>query len=222
MTTPTIRPFTAADLDDVVRIAAEGDASDVGPAYLEHVARVGSLRVAVGAGGRTVAFGGVVAVHTLDGPAAMVTDLFVEQSARGAGVGTALLGHLLDGHRARMTCSSAHPAALPVYRAAGMTPVGRLLYLAGHGRAQGGAANEGVVTVRRVRATHPGEAVSLVGRVLDGLPASTRVELHVPEWHPLVEWLTAQGFVEFDRDIVCTTPGLRLDPAMAVVSPGLW
>jgi GNAT superfamily N-acetyltransferase len=222
VTTPTIRPFTAADLDAVLRIATEGDADDVVPAYLEHVARVGSLRVVEGAGGRTVAFGGVVDVHTLDGPAAMVTDLFVEPSARGAGVGTVLLGHLLDGRRARMTCSSAHPAALPMYRAAGMTPVGRLLYLAGHGRAQGGAVSDTMVTVRRVRATHPREAASLVGRVLDRISVSTRVELHVPEWQPLAEWLTAQGFVEFDRDVVCTTPGLRLDPATVVVSPGLW
>jgi GNAT superfamily N-acetyltransferase len=152
----------------------------------------------------------------------MVTDLFVEQSARGAGVGTALLGHLLDGRRARMTCSSAHPAALPVYRSAGMTQVGRLRYLAGHGRALDGPVHDAVVTVRRVRATDPGEAESLVGCLLDRLARSTRVELHVPEWQPLADWLMAQGFVEFDRDIVCTTPGLRLDPATVVVSPGLW
>lgn len=268
MTSPTFRPFAAADIDHVLRIAVEGDAADVDRQYLSYVARAGSLLVAVGASGRPIAFGGAVDVPTPDGTAAMVSDLFVEPEARGGGVGTALLEHLLVGRPLRMTCSSAHPAALPAYRTAGLLPIGRLRYLVGHGRAEGrrhgslvdrsavltdgGWAHDRVslieyyrglgagigrhmvigvstaapvgttVTVRRLHAAGASDAQSSIEHLLDRLPVSTRVELCVPEWQPLAEWLAGQVFVEVDRDIVCTTPGLRLDPSVVVVNAGLW
>ena len=268
MTSPTLRPFAAADIDHVLRIAVEGDAADVDRQYLSYVARAGSLLVAADATGRPIAFGGVVDVPTPDGTAAMVSDLFVEAGARGGGVGTALLEQLLAGRPLRMTCSSAHPGALPAYRTAGLVPIGHLRYLVGHGRAEGrrheslvddfpaltdggwahdrvslieyyrglgagigrhmvigvsGAASAGVtVTVRRLHAAGASDAQSSMESLLDRLPVSTRVELCVPEWQPFAEWLAGQMFVEVDRDIVCTTPGLRLDPSVVVVNAGLW
>lgn len=267
MTSSTIRPFVAADLDHLLRLAVEGDAADVDRQYLAYVARTGSLLVAVDAAGRPIAFGGVVDVPTPDGSAAMVSDLFVDAASRGAGVGGALLGRLLRGRPLRMTCSSAHPAALPAYRSAGMTPVGRLLYLVGHGRAEhvrshtttrdwspvadgdwahdrgdlvdhfrdlgagvgrhmvidvSGDAAGTTVAVRRLHVDRVADARSSMDALLGHLAVSTRVEVCVPEWQPLAAWLVEQRFVEVDRDIVCTTPGLRLDPCLAVVSPGLW
>lgn len=127
----TIREAVQRDHLRLVQLAAEGAAGGVDSPYLTFVATTGCLLVAC-RHGRPVAFGGMVPA----GGAAMVTDLFVDASARGAGVGGALLRQLLDGYEQRMTCSSRHPGALPAYERAGMRPRWRLLYLTG--RAVGG------------------------------------------------------------------------------------
>lgn len=268
MTSPTIRPATADDLADLVRVAQEGDAHDTDVAYLAYVATTGAVLVAVDRDDRAIGFGGVVDVPTPDGAAAMVTDLFVTPAARGAGIGSALLTDLLDGRPLRMTCSSAHPAALPAYRAAGMEPVGRLRYLerpgvsaavprlgsldecpalidgdwegerrsvVEHYRSRGALVGRHVVVderdaggagaavvVRRLHAASADEAERSMATLLAHVPAGALVAACVPEWQPLAARLVADGFVEVDGDTVCTTPGLRLDPSLVVVDPGLW
>ena len=245
MARPTIRPATAADDDALARIAAAGGA-DTPPEYLAHLRAAGTLLAAV-RNDSIVALGGVVPV----GDVVMVTDLFVDPPARGAGLGALVLGHLLDGSSARMTCSSQHPAALPVYTRHGMRPRGQLRYYRGH--AVGGgqplrpaawqhdradlvamwAACGAVVTadavVQRVAeggvAIHrvvSGDGVATVRAVLAALPPSTEVTLCVPDWQPLGEWLLSNRFDRFDHDIWCATDGVQPDANLAVMHPGLW
>lgn len=79
-----------------------------------------------------------------------------------------------------------------------------------------------IVVVRRLHAARADDAVAVVVDLLDRLPAGVAVEACVPDWTDLPERLSAVGFVEVDHDIVCTTPGVGLDPTLVVVSPGLW
>jgi len=125
-----VRAATERDDSSAAAIAAAGDAATP-PWYLAHVRAAGRLLVAE-RDGTVVGFGGMVPAAGV----AMVTDLFVAPHARGAGVGSLLLGHLLDGWPARMTCSSQHPAALPAYARHGMQPRGLVHYY--RGRAVGG------------------------------------------------------------------------------------
>src|SRR4051794_41360168 len=108
-----IRPAVSSDDPVMDAIAREGDASaDAG--YLTLVrSQQGRLLVAE-KDDRVIAFGGVVDI----GGVAMLTDLFVAADARGAGVGTQLLGELVEGSGPRMTFSSKHPAAVAAYRRA--------------------------------------------------------------------------------------------------------
>src|SRR5205809_6381180 len=94
---PIIRPASPSDEPAMDAIARQGDASaDAG--YLALVrSQQGRFLVAEN-DDRVIAFGGVI---DLDG-VAMLTDLVVGAGACGGGVGTQLLGELLDGPVRRM------------------------------------------------------------------------------------------------------------------------
>lgn len=245
----TVRGATDDDDGAVAQIAHLGDA-DTPPSYLAFVRSAGRLLVAE-RDGRVLGFGGMVPVGDGETAVAMVTDLFVHPQARGRGIGTLLLDHLLRRHPRRMTCSSSHPAALPAYVRVGMEPRGRVRYW--RGRAQGGGppvragrwahdrldlidawAVEGATvttdTVFQVRDAHTAvvyrvmgaDPVARVEEILRGLPAGVAVTLCVPEWQPLGEWLKSNGFDATEHDLWCATPGVDADPLLAVVHPGLW
>ena len=96
--------------------------------YLEHL--VSRARVAVAEIDDTiVGFGGSIGVRSDD--VRFVTDLYVEPSWHGRGVGQALLADILSGTREALTFSSGNPNALPVYVRQGMRPWWPVLYLAG-------------------------------------------------------------------------------------------
>lgn len=126
-----IRHARRADVAALVAIAEEGEAPGVDEGYLDFVAAQGRLLVACDPeqDNAVVGFAGSIPI----GGAAMVTDLFVGSRRRGAGVGGALLAAVTDGFDRRMTCSSAHPAALPAYVRAGLEPQWPVLVLHGHG-----------------------------------------------------------------------------------------
>jgi hypothetical protein len=65
------------------------------------------------------------------GPISVLADLFVAPSTRGAGLGGAMLQRLWSDDVARMTFSSTHPSALPLYLRFGLTAWWPLLYLSG-------------------------------------------------------------------------------------------
>lgn len=144
----TIRPAAPGDFPAIAKVAVATDqdkewaGSD--PAYLAYLLEHGTLLVAERDGGVT-GFGATRLIG--DGPAAvsMLCDLFVHPGTHGRGCGRAILGQLWPGAaepggpgRAgppRMTFSSQHAHALPLYTRFGLDAWWPLLYLAGDVRA---------------------------------------------------------------------------------------
>lgn len=126
-----VRPARDADLAGIRRVAervgqgAEGSGAD--PRYSRHLMTAGRLVVAERAD-QVVGY----AASRRVGDADMLCDLFIDPDHRGVGAGRALLASVWTGARHRLTFSSLHPAALPLYVGAGLTPRWPLLYLAGH------------------------------------------------------------------------------------------
>ena len=239
----TIRRATPDDFTLLGHIARLGD-SEADPVYLDHIQRHGTLLVQE-TDGAVRAFAGMILVDGV----AMVTDLFVDPSLRGTGVGSRLLDTLLTGHAQRMTFSSKHPAAVPAYRRAGMDPQWRLLYL--RGTAVGGApafveAPWGHDRVELVdyyvtRAGRHDADVVLVPEgdeidiarlqgsngparfdaVLAALPAGTSVTCCAPEHGAVATHALARGFEVFDNDIFCAAPGITLPADLHCLNPGL-
>ena len=129
-----VRDAAAADTEAIARIAIatgqdeEWSGSD--PAYVRHLLAHGRLIVAEHRG--TVA--GFGATHQIGaGPAAvtMLCDLFVDPGCHGLGLGQAMLGVLWHDGTPRMTFSSLHAHALPLYARYGLDAWWPLLYLSG-------------------------------------------------------------------------------------------
>jgi len=129
-----IRDATAADTEAIARIAIatgqdeEWSGSD--PAYVRHLLAHARLIVAEHRG----AVAGFGATHQIGaGPAAvtMLCDLFVDPGCHGLGLGRAMLGVLWHDGTPRMTFSSLHAHALPLYARYGLDAWWPLLYLSG-------------------------------------------------------------------------------------------
>src|ERR1700729_2113304 len=136
MSTITVRPATAGDFPAIAKVAVatgqdhEWAGSD--PAYLAYLLEHGTLLVA-GRDGAVTGFGATRLIG--DGPAAvsMLCDLFVHPGTHGRGCGRAILSQLWpDGAvPRRMTFSSQHAHALPLYTRFGVDAWWPLLYLTG-------------------------------------------------------------------------------------------
>ena len=134
MTDVNVRDATRSDLDAIAAVAVatgqveEWSGSD--PAYVTHLLAEGRVMVAESAG-RVAGFGATRRIG--DGPAAvtMLCDLFVDPGSHGGGAGRALLAALWEPGSPRMTFSSLHAHALPVYTRAGLDAWWPLLYLGG-------------------------------------------------------------------------------------------
>jgi GNAT superfamily N-acetyltransferase len=136
MSTITVRPATPGDFPAIAKVAVatgqdeEWAGSD--PAYLAYLLEHGTLLVA-GRDGAITGFGATRLIG--DGPAAvsMLCDLFVDPGTHGRGCGRAILSQLWPEGAAprRMTFSSQHAHALPLYTRFGLDAWWPLLYLAG-------------------------------------------------------------------------------------------
>jgi hypothetical protein len=104
------------------------------PAYIRFLIAHGTLLVADRAGA-VAGYGGTLRIGT--GPAAvsMLTDLFVHPAEHGSGLGRAMLGELWRDQPRRMTFSSLHSHALPLYTSFGVDAWWPLLYMRGDVRA---------------------------------------------------------------------------------------
>ena len=133
MTGITVRD-AAADTEAIGRIAiATGQDEEWGgsdPAYVSHLLAHGRLIVAEYRG-PVAGFGATLRIGT--GPAAitMLCDLFVDPDRHGLGLGQAMLGELWHEGAPRMTFSSLHAHALPLYARYGLDAWWPLLYLGG-------------------------------------------------------------------------------------------
>jgi GNAT superfamily N-acetyltransferase len=129
----SVRPALEADIDGVGAVAAatgqgyEGAGGD--PRYVRHLMTHGRFLVAE-SNGVVVGY----AASRRVGDADMLCDLFVDPAHHGHGLGRALLTGVWSGAPQRQTFSSAHPAAVPLYVRAGMTPRWSLFYLFGDPR----------------------------------------------------------------------------------------
>ena len=138
MTSVHVRPAADTDLAAIARVAEatgqveEWSGSD--PRYVRHLLTCGRVAVAEQRGTVT-GFGASHRIGT--GPAAvtMLCDLFVDPRFHGQGAGQALLAALWQAGTPRMTFSSLHAHALPLYTRAGLDAWWPLLYLGGDVRA---------------------------------------------------------------------------------------
>jgi GNAT superfamily N-acetyltransferase len=158
VTNHLIRDASDAYLDAIAAVATaagqdeEWSGSD--PAYVRHLLAHGRGVVAE-RDAAVAGFGATRPIGTGPDPAIMLCDLFVDPRSYGRGLGQAMLAQLWDGSRRRMTFSSQHAHALPLYTRAGLDAWWPLLYLAGDVRALASPAGWAVST------TAPGQVADL-------------------------------------------------------------
>jgi GNAT superfamily N-acetyltransferase len=132
-----IRAAEPADTPAIAAIAIatgqDNDWSARNPAYVQHLMRHAVLLVAESAG-RVTGFGAAQQVGPAAKPVTMLCDLFVDPAAHGSGTGRALLAELWGPAERRITFSSTHPHALPLYTSFGLDAWWPLLYLRGDSR----------------------------------------------------------------------------------------
>src|SRR5215469_9087658 len=129
-----VRPAAEGDIAAIAAVAiATGQHDDWGgnnPAYLRHLLSHGRVVVAELAG-KVAAFGAVRQIGTGDDAVSMLCDLFVDPAAQGCGCGRAMLTDLWAQARRKMTFSSLHANAIPLYTSFGLDAWWPLLYLHG-------------------------------------------------------------------------------------------
>ena len=136
----TIRAAEPADTAAIAAIAIatgqDHDWSARNPAYVQHLMGHAVLLVAESAG-QVTGFGAAQQVGPAAEPVTMLCDLFVDPDTHGSGTGRALLAELWGPAERRITFSSTHPHALPLYTSFGLDAWWPLLYLHGDSRALG-------------------------------------------------------------------------------------
>lgn len=128
-----IRTAVGDDLDSLTDIAAivdpPADDADLDVSYYRHLLEHGHVVVAE-ASDIVIGYAATIGVDR----SRHLSDLFLHQDARGQDIGRRLLDAVFEANAEsapRQTFSSVHPAALPLYIRAGMTPRWPLLYLNG-------------------------------------------------------------------------------------------
>jgi GNAT superfamily N-acetyltransferase len=153
-----VREAVLADLPQIAAVAlATGQDEEWGgadPAYMTHLLEHGSVVVGV-TGGSVIGFGATRQIGSGPGAVSMLCDLFVDPRMHGSGSGRAMLAVLWPGSGRRMTFSSLHGHALPLYTSYGLDAWWPLLYL--RGRADALATPAGW----RAEAAAPAEVAAL-------------------------------------------------------------
>jgi GNAT superfamily N-acetyltransferase len=129
-----VRPATEADFAAIAAVTIATGQHDewagTNPAYLRHLLDQGKVVVAELAG-KVAAFGAVREIGTGGHAVSMLCDLFVDPAAQGSGCGRAMLTDLWAHAQRRMTFSSLHAHAIPLYTSFGLDAWWPLLYLHG-------------------------------------------------------------------------------------------
>lgn len=128
--TVSIRRATIDDLAGVAAVAIvtdqAGEGAGADPRYAGHLLTRGRLVVAADKAG-VVGYAATVRIEDAD----LLSDLFVVPDRHGEGIGGALLDQAWTDATDRMTFSSAHPRALPLYLKFGLVPRWPVRYLMG-------------------------------------------------------------------------------------------
>jgi GNAT superfamily N-acetyltransferase len=129
-----VRPAAASDLAGIAEVAAATGQHDLwggrNPAYIGHLMDVGRVVVAE-LDGDVAGFGAVQQMGAGPEPISMLCDLFVDPAKHGRGCGRAMLADLWSTAARRMTFSSLHSHAVPLYTSFGLDAWWPLLYLHG-------------------------------------------------------------------------------------------
>jgi GNAT superfamily N-acetyltransferase len=130
-----VREAVLADLPQIAAVAlATGQDEEWGgadPAYMTHLLSHGQVVVGV-SGGSVAGFGATRSLGGAPDAVSMLSDLFVHPRLHGSGCGRAMLAALWPGSGGRrMTFSSLHGHALPLYTSFGLDAWWPLLYLRG-------------------------------------------------------------------------------------------
>jgi GNAT superfamily N-acetyltransferase len=129
-----VRQAGPADLPQLAAVAlATGQDEEWGgadPAYMTHLLTYGRVVVGV-SGGSVIGFGATRQLGAGTSAISMLCDLFVDPRMHGSGCGRAMLAGLWPGGGRRMTFSSLHGHALPLYASFGLDAWWPLLYLRG-------------------------------------------------------------------------------------------
>ena len=129
-----VRAAEVADLTAIATIAAATGQHDlwggVNPAYIRHLMEVGRVVVAE-LNAAVAGFGAVQQIGAGPDTVSMLCDLFVDPGAHGRGCGRAMLADLWPTAGRRMTFSSLHANAIPLYTSFGLDAWWPLLYLHG-------------------------------------------------------------------------------------------
>ena len=130
-----VREADVADLPSIAAVAlATGQGEEWGgadPAYMTHLLAHGRVVVGV-SDGSVIGFGATRQLGSGPGAVTMLSDLFVHPRVHGSGGGRAMLAELWHGSGRRITFSSLHGHALPLYTSFGLDAWWPLLYLRGH------------------------------------------------------------------------------------------
>ncbi len=130
----TVRNAIEADIDAIIAIAQatgqEEDWTTVFPNYVRHLIEHGRFLVGC-RDGVVTGFGGTRQIGAGLRAVSMLTDLFVDPAAHGTGTGRTILSALWAGQPRKMTFSSLHSNALPLYTSFGVDAWWPLLYLGG-------------------------------------------------------------------------------------------
>jgi GNAT superfamily N-acetyltransferase len=130
----TLREADPADLPGIAAVAvATGQDEEWGgadPAYMTHLLTHGRVVVGV-SGGSVIGFAAARQIGSGAAAVSMLCDLFVDPRVHGSGCGRALLAMLWPGEGRRMTFSSLHAHALPLYTRFGLDAWWPLLYVRG-------------------------------------------------------------------------------------------
>jgi GNAT superfamily N-acetyltransferase len=129
-----IRRADVSDIDAIARVAIAAEQveewSGADPAYTTHLLAHGHVVVAE-FGGAVAGFGATRRIGSGPPAVTMLCDLFVDPRAHGHGLGRAMLTVLWADGSPRMTFSSLHAYALPLYTRSGLDAWWPLLYLSG-------------------------------------------------------------------------------------------
>jgi GNAT superfamily N-acetyltransferase len=130
-----VRTASGADVTAIAATATAAGQHDSwagpNPAYVRHLLEHGRVVVAE-LGGDVVGFGAVQMIGAGPTAVSMLCDLFVDPAAHGRGCGRAMLADLWSTAHRRMTFSSLHSHAMPLYLSFGLDAWWPLLYLEGH------------------------------------------------------------------------------------------
>jgi GNAT superfamily N-acetyltransferase len=129
-----VRDATEADLEAITSIAKATGLEQAWtpdyPGYVRYLIRHGRFLVG-GQDGAVTGFGATRRLGEGQAAISMLTDLFVDPRAHGTGTGRTILSALWTDQPRRMTFSSLHSNALPLYTSFGVDAWWPLLYLRG-------------------------------------------------------------------------------------------